>query len=559
MIKMNQSSKICVIALDGATLDLVEPWAGAGKLKTLATFFERGVSARLESVIPPITGPAWASFITGKNPAAHGVGDWWYKRDGTYDLLPVNATRIRTPTLWDLLSASGKRVAAINVPMTFPPQKTNGVIVSGLLTPTNRGAYTYPESFRDELLKAVPDYRMNLETFYAPGRAEAFLNDLRDLIRVRSEAARFLYRREAPDLFMVHYIATDWVQHALWHAMDKTHPKHNAAEAGVHGDSILKIYQQIDAELEALLAEMDPDTTVLVMSDHGFGPLYDYIYLNTWLLHKGWLVLKNDAATRFKHLAFNLGLVPTNLYRLASRLGLSSAAVGAHKETQYHLLKTFFLSSQNIDWSRTRAYSVGNIGQIFLNVRGREPQGIVDPGPEYESTRAALIEQLGRELVHPKDGRSLADHIYLREEIYHGPFLEEMPDLLVMPRNLEFQAAGLSEFLSNQVAEPSFIYSGGHRMEGALLMRGAPIRAKAQLPSARLVDLLPTILYLMDVPLLKDFDGRVLQEALTQEAVGSRPVRYADSAAEAFQPKDVYTEEESEAINERLRALGYLG
>jgi predicted AlkP superfamily phosphohydrolase/phosphomutase len=556
---MGRDSKVFVIALDGATLDLIAPWAGAGKLKTLAAFFEQGVSARLESVIPPITGPAWASFITGKNPAGHGVGDWWYKRDGSYDLLPVNATRIRTSTLWDLLSASGKRLAAINVPMTFPPPKANGVIVAGLLTPTNRGAYTSPESFRDELLKAVPDYRMNLETFYAPGAVEAFLNDLRDLIRVRSEAARFLYRREAPDLFMVHYIATDWVQHALWHAMDTTHPKHNHAEARTYGDSILKIYQQIDAELGNLLAEVDPDTTVMVMSDHGFGPLYDYIYLNTWLLQKGWLVLKNDAATRLKHLAFNLGLVPTNLYRLASRLGLSSAAVGARKETQYNLLKTFFLSSQNIDWSRTRAYSVGNIGQIFLNVRGREPQGIVDPERDYQSTRAALIGQLRSELIHPKDGRSLADHIYRREEIYHGAFLEEMPDILVMPRNLEFQAAGLSEFLSNRVAEPSFIYSGGHRLEGTLLMRGAAVRAKTELPSARLIDLLPTILYLMDVPLLKDFDGRVLQEALTEEAVRARSIRYADGEVKAFESENVYTDEESEAINERLRALGYLG
>lgn len=547
-----------MIALDGATLDLVEPWARAGKLKTLATFFEAGVSARLESVIPPITGPAWASFVTGKNPAAHGVGDWWYKRSGSYDLLPVNSTRIRTPTLWDLLTASGKRVAAINVPMTYPPPKANGVIVSGLLTPTNRGAYTYPAGFREELLKAVPDYRMNLETFYAPGRAEPFMNDLLDLIRVRSEAARFIYRRESPELFMVHYIATDWVQHALWHAMDPTHPKHDPVEAATFGDAILRIYQQIDAELEKLLAELDPNTTVFVMSDHGFGPLYDYIYLNTWLLQKGWLVLKNDPATRLKHLLFNLGLVPTNLYRLASRLGLGSAAVSAGKETQYNVLKTFFLSSQNIDWSRTRAYSVGNIGQIFLNVRGREPEGIVDPEGDYESTRAALIQEL-HGLNHPKDGRPLADHIYRREEIYHGPFLEEMPDILLMPRNLEFQAAGLSEFLSNRVAEPSFIYSGGHRMDGTLLMKGAPIRAKAELASARLIDLLPTLLYLMDVPLLKDLDGRVLLEALTEEAVRVRSIRYEEGEAKTFTSENVYSDQESDAINERLRALGYLG
>lgn len=555
---MDQSTKVCVIALDGATLDLVGPWAGAGKLKTLATFFEQGVNARLESVIPPITGPAWASFVTGKNPAAHGVGDWWYKREGSYDLLPVNSTRIRTPTLWDLMGENGKRVAAINVPMTYPPPKTNGVVVSGLLTPSNRGAYTYPKDLSDELLKAVPDYRMNLETFYAPGRAEPFMNDLRQLIRVRSEAARFLYRRESPDFFMVHYIATDWVQHALWHAMDAKHPKHDAAEAVRYGDAILQIYQQIDLELERLLAELDPNTTVVVMSDHGFGPLYDYIYLNTWLLQNGWLVLKRDAATRLKHLAFNHGLVPTNLYRLAARLGLGSAAVGASKDTQYNVLKMFFLSSQNIDWSRTRAYSVGNIGQIFLNVRGREPQGIVDPDRDYESTRDELIEQL-RGLNHPKDGRPLADRIYRREEIYHGKFLGEMPDILLMPRNLEFQAAGLSEFLSNRVADPGFIYSGGHRMDGTLLMRGPAVRAKTTLPSARLVDLLPTLLYLMDVPLLNDFDGRVLLEALTAEAVRSRPVRHVDGGEKRFESENVYSEEESEAINERLRALGYLG
>jgi predicted AlkP superfamily phosphohydrolase/phosphomutase len=550
-------SKVFAIGVDGGTLELVQPWAQAGKLPTFARIMAQGAVGELESTIPPITGPAWASFMTGKNPGGHGVGDWMRRVDGGYRLTPVNATEIKSRLFWDLLGQAGKRVGIINVPVTYPPRPLNGFLISGLLTPRGSQDFTYPPALAQQLQQELGSYQAHLSQFYAKGRVEPFLQDLWGLIEGRTKAALYLMDRFEWDFFMVHYFATDAVQHALWHCMDPKHPQHDPREAERYGNAILECYQRVDTAVGQLISELDDDTVLLVMSDHGAGSLYKYIYLNNWLLKEGYLKLKQDPFTLLKSLAFRLGFTPESLYRGMARLGLNKVAFRAQKKTRYNLLRTFFLSAQDIDWGGTKVYSIGNIGQIFINLKGREPMGIVEPGAEYEDLRDEIMAKL-RQVRDPETGEKVMERVYKREEVYSGPYLPQMADILILPKDLSYQAAGLSEFMSNTIMAPSFGYTGGHRMQGLCMLRGDCIRPKSELKGARIIDLAPTILYLMGVPIPADMDGMVLKGVLEPEFLAKHPIQMAESEVTIEDDGSGFSEEEAEMIAERLRSLGYV-
>jgi predicted AlkP superfamily phosphohydrolase/phosphomutase len=293
------------------------------------------------------------------------------------------------------------------------------------------------------------------------------------------------------------------------------------------------------------------------MSDHGFGPFYKYIYLNNWLLENKLLSLGRGLTTRLKYALFSMHVTPSSLYRLLDRLGLVRAAFKASKKQRHDLLATFFLSWRDIDWTKTKAYSFGNVGQIFINLRGREPQGIVEPGEEYAELREQIISMLA-ELRDPETGAQLAEHIYRREEVYSGEQAKELPDILLLPLNMEYGATGLSAFVSNQVVAPSFAYSGSHRMEGVFMLSGHGVRPGSVVQGAQIVDMAPTILHLLGLAVPRDMDGRVLTEAFDQGFLATRPVEYSDEAAIPGPVGRGLSEEEAEQVTERLRGLGYV-
>jgi predicted AlkP superfamily phosphohydrolase/phosphomutase len=549
--------KVFAVGLDGATLDLIKPWARDGKLPTFARILKEGSHGRLRSTIPPVTGPAWVSFMTGRNPGKHGVGDFLQKTAGEYRRALVDSTGIKAEPVWITAGRQGKKVGVLNVPVTYPPYEVNGFLVSGLLAPRSTKTYTYPESLARELDQAVGGYRVNLDHFYVKGSGDRFLADVKALVEARTRAAEYLMERYEWDFFMVHYIATDWVQHFLWHCMDPTHPRFDRAEAELYGDAILEVYQQIDAALDTLMSRLDRDTVLLVMSDHGFGPFHKYVYLNNWLLESKLLTLKKGPITRLKYLLFRLGLTPSSLYRALARMMLVKVAFKASKKQRYDLLSTLFLSGKDIDWSRTKAYSSGNVGQVFINVKGREPSGVVEPGSEYREVRAQVISKLS-ELRDPETGDLVMEHIYKREEVYSGPYVEQLPDILLLPRNLEYIATGLAEFVSNAVIEPSFAYSGTHRMNGTFILRGDGVKEGLVGEDAAIVDMAPTILHLLGLPVPRDMDGAVLTGMLDEEFAAARPVCYTDEDGAPGSAGTGLSDEEAEEVKDRLRGLGYV-
>jgi len=544
---------IFCIGLDGATFDLIKPFIAQGKLPTLHKLMQQGAWSELRSTVPPVTASAWSSFMTGKNPAAHGLFDFMRRRADSYDLVPVSARERDGKAVWDLIGASGKRVIVMNVPVTWPPAPVNGVLITGMLTPRDTLHYTYPPELADELRAAIGEYIIYSDEVYSHGRGEIFLRALKHSAEQRVRAAEYLLHHYPADFFMLVFPETDTVSHGLWWAYDPTHHEHDAARAAALRDGILEIYQHIDALLARLLEHLPPSGTVLVMSDHGHGPVRYFLYVNNWLAQRGYLRFKPNLAAQLKRVAFQLGLTPRFVYSILLALGLGKLRRTLDKRRAGRgLLKRWFLSFNDVDWTRTRAYSIGYIGEVHINLKGREPQGIVEPGAEYEHLRDQLIADL-RTLTLP-DGTSAIETIWKKEEIYHGAHLDEAPDILFLPRNLETIAFGDFEFGSNKVLEESFGVSSSHRMNGIFIASGAGIKNTGEFRGAQLIDLAPTILHLLDLPVPNDMDGRVLTEILTD----ARAVQYGGTSAGHTTTSEGYTEAEEQEVLERLADLGYI-
>lgn len=548
------SSHVFVIGLDGATFDLIHPFIAQGFLPNLQSLISKGASAELSSTIPPVTASAWTSFMTGKNPGKHGLFDFMQRRNNSYDLAPVSSFDRDGKAIWEIASELGKKCIVMGVPVTYPPTPLNGLMVTGMLTPRGAADYTYPPELKEEIAKAIGEYIVYSDEVYSKGRGDIFLNALHYSIQQRAKTAAYLLHKYEWDLGILVFPETDTVCHGLWWAYDDTHHQHTQEDAEHFRNGIRDIYRDLDAYIGELVASLPDDTTILVMSDHGHGPLRNFLYVNNFLKQKGYLNIKRAPASQIKNLAFDAGLTPRTAYGMLLNLGLGKLRRTMDKRRGGRgMLKRFFLSLNDVDWANTRAYSIGYIGEVHLNVKGREPQGIVEPGAEYERVRDEVMRDL-RELKLP-DGSPLIEHIWKKEEVYRGAHLDDAPDILFFPKNLETIAFGDFEFGSNKILEPSYGVSSSHRMNGIFIAAGEGIHPNHPITqSPNLTDLAPTILHLLDLPVPPDMDGRVISEMLTEP----RTVEYGGSAELERERGDGYSEEDEAAVVERLKDLGYI-
>jgi predicted AlkP superfamily phosphohydrolase/phosphomutase len=538
------ANRVLIFGLDGATLDLVRPWAAAGYLPNLARLMANGVTGELESTLPPVTSPAWPTFMTGCNPGKHGVFDFIRPRGDGFDL--VNATSIRRPTIWRILSEAGLRVGVMSVPVTYPAQPVNGFLITGMLSPARGGQICYPADLLKRHEHHVGPYRIVPRVQYTPGAEGQFLADLYDLIDTHGRWGLHLMQHEQWDVFMIHFLALDLMQHALWRFMDKTHPRY---EPSPFENGILDGYARVDAAVGRMLDQIDDQTIVLVMSDHGFGPLDGIVNLNNYLIDKGLLTLKSDPLTRLRAGAFRRGLTPATAFRWLARLGLQNLVARVSKGTRNRAMGRF-LSYEAVDWSRTVAYSMGHVGQIYLNLAGREPQGLVRPA-DYETTLNSVIQVMQE--LRDQDGRSMITRLVPRTAVYHGPFADRGPDLHVEMDHHRWIAFPLfatdGRLLTQQIRGDS----GCHRQHGLFLAMGPGIRRGETLTGAHIMDLAPTILHLVGLPVQSGMDGRVLSGILEHPS----PVRFQDGSG-LVEEQTSFLPDETDELEERLRSLGYL-
>jgi predicted AlkP superfamily phosphohydrolase/phosphomutase len=564
--------KVMVLGLDGATWDVLEPLIEEGLLPNLARLREQGSWGRLGSVFPPLSPVAWTGVMTGKNSGKHGVFEFLEHRHDPLDGRVNTSRSIRARLLWEIAAQHGKKTVAGGVPMSYPPRPAErfpGFFLGDFLSPAAAKDFSSDPGLFAELEQEVGPYRPWATVIHDGGNEAAVLDDLQDFLDQHLRTVSFLMNRCDWDLFLFDVMATDRIQHELWHVWDLTHraARGREKELAALRPRLIAFWQAVDRGVGAIEADLGPDTALLVMSDHGFGPIESYVSFNVWLLERGDIALEDNFYVKQKAWCYRRGVTPEWIYGIMSRLGLGGHRVSRFRGKQSGLLdrvgESLFLSRRHIDWSRTRAYAQGNFGQIFLNVKGRQPRGCVAPEdvrPLLDDLKAGL-----RAIPHPATGEPLVEHVYERDELYQGPHAHLAPDLTVVLTDWRYRTIGLHDFTTNKLISPAFGPTGDHRMEGILLASGPAFRTGATPRYAELLDIAPTVLHLLGISAPADMDGRVLAEILDLSlSPVDLPVRAgalapaAAHAAPATPVDSVYTAEEDAEIQRRLEDLGYL-
>jgi predicted AlkP superfamily phosphohydrolase/phosphomutase len=513
--------------------------------------------------------------MTGVNPAKHGLF-WFYERQAdSYAFRYLNGSNLQAPTFWDILSAAGRRVGVINVPMTFPAHPTNGFIIAGLDAPSEESPdLAYPAGLYREVHQNIGRYLIdtNILGYARRGRYGQALKATQQVIAVRAATTSYLMQRKPWDVFVVVFTALDRVQHTFWHLMDPDHPEHDPHQAKQYGDAIYQCYAQLDSVIGDLIAQAGADADVMIVSDHGFGfNQRGYHFLRPWLTRLGLLHPIESSGIRGKTsqlptailreiAAVADGLIPKRLRRRLMRL-LPGGRAGLVKE----------LHQVHCDWSRTKAYVDYIRPGIWINLRGREPQGIVDPGEEYEALRDNLIDQLMdcRDLA---TGEPIVRAVRRKEEVYAGPHLYKGPDLAIewnydiIVKGLRYRDGAGQEIIIEEEADivERRGVSGDHRPEGILVAAGPHIKPGREIKDAHIIDIAPTVLRLMGISAPAYMDGKVLEETLKLdplEATAHSDIstiqemyRWLGTAEESLR----FSDEESLMVEERLRGLGYI-
>ncbi|MCI0490943.1 MAG: alkaline phosphatase family protein, partial [Blastocatellia bacterium] len=290
--------RILVIGLDAATMDLIRPWAGEGRLPAIARLMNEGASLELLSTPNMHSASAWTSILTGLNPGRHGLFVFSDRDFATGRQVFFKGGDRAGETISSHLARRSLTSGLLNVPMTYPADcRANGFTVSGLDAPSlNERAFCPPE-LRSELLERVPDYHFTppgLGDLMSAGRIEAAISAWMRLIEAQTEAARYLLASSPVDFFMTVYTASDWAGHNLWKYFDKTRGGNESDDARF-ADALLSIYQALDRAIDRLLEYSDEKTQVYVISDHGMGPHTGASYhLAGWLEENGYMARKRQ-------------------------------------------------------------------------------------------------------------------------------------------------------------------------------------------------------------------------------------------------------------------------
>jgi predicted AlkP superfamily phosphohydrolase/phosphomutase len=556
---MSNRRKTLIIGLDGATFTVLKPWMEDGTLPNLKRVAEAGVSAPLGSTVPPVTAPAWISFMTGKDPAHHGVFDFVRPTSEGRAVSIVSHADIRHETLYTLLKRHGRRVSTVNMPITYPLPPVDGAAISGMLTPGSAEDTMFPPNLPEELAAAGIDYVRDVGWERAEGQEVELVDRMIHCTRERIKAAKHLMQRYPWDCFMVVFTCTDRVQHSLWHYLFEWPEVANDPEkTRAVRSRLIAFYQLLDSFIGDSFDSLDDETTLLILSDHGFGPLRGKLQVNTFLEREGWLALDRAALSAFRQGVRRRERVKRLIGRV-DVFDLWGRLLPRLIRRPKRMRNYFFL--QCIDWSRTRAFSVSNTEQgIYINLKGRQRQGIVEPGEEYERLRDEIIGALGR-LQCPDDSAPLVSRVYKKEEIYGGPYAHAAPDIVFVLKEGEFVADVQPV---EHLFEPRTWHtgSGTHRMEGILFAAGNNIRAHATLDGATIPDVAPTVLYNMGLPIPDDMTGRVLAPIFTEEfrqaaAPTFEKGKGSRTAAGSGDPRSFSADEQAD-LEARLRDLGYL-
>ena len=386
--------KVAIIGLDCATPQLVFDQF-RGDLPNISQLMAEGAWGPLKSTHPPITVPAWACMLSGYDPGQLGLYGFRNRKDYSYGGYAIASSQsLRHDRVWDSLSRAGKRVILLGVPLTYPVRPINGCVVADFLTPSTQSEYTYPRDLKSEIEQVAGGYVLDVEDFRTDDKS-ALLERIYDKTRKHFAVARHLLTTKEWDFFMMVEMGVDRIHHGFWSFMDPTHRAYRKGNPFEH--AIRDYYRYIDGEVGRILELLPRDTVVLVVSDHGAKRLDGGICFNEWLIQQGYLTVK------------------------------------AYPDVSTPMEKV------QIDWAKTKAWGDGGYyGRLFLNVKGREPQGVVNPA-EYEHVRTELIEKIAA--IQDPHGNPLGCRAHRPQELYRE-VRGIAPDLLVYFGDLFWRSVG---------------------------------------------------------------------------------------------------------------------
>lgn len=524
--RLPTDGRLLIVGWDGADWDILNPLMAQGYLPHLSSLIEEGASGILESVIPSHSWAAWPTFLTGMDPAGHGVFDF-VERDPSRPgrRVPVTSGSIKATSFLEHLSDAGREVRVGNIPVAYPPFPVNGRMISGVAVPPG-AEYVYPPEWREELDRRAPFPVNGLEWVNGENEPEALLEEARSLIEQRTSSFEVLLDG-IWDAAACVYVEPDRLQHAFGAYVLPGHPDHAELSQTKLGHSIRDIYRLLDDCTQRLIDKAGRDTTVLLVSDHGFRPITRQLDLNALLKHLGFAGAARSAEA-------------------TTALRRSSAAKLLKRTKLANPLRQRVRMPSTLDWTRTRAYKATTGGGISLNLRGREPQGIVDP-EDYERVRSELASALVG-FVDQQTGTHPISETFFRESLYDGPFLHLAPDLFVRGSPLWGMSTGAkNSSLTSETSWPT----GRHRRSGVVMAHGPRIPI-GQLGTHYLRDIAPTALAFFGLR-AESSDGNPI--AGITGSTGDEVTVLGKSTARRT---DELTDEESRQIADHLRDLGYI-
>ncbi len=559
-------NKTIILGLDSVSFDLLEPWCEEGLCPNLKKLMDDGVRGNLRTIPNLNSVPAWISFMTGKNPGKHGVY-WFHERvEGSYETRFCNGGDVKHRHFWEYLGDSNYEVGAVNVPMSYPARKINGFMISGLDAPGEDAEnFTYPSGLYEELKKNIGDYHIdtNILGYARGGRLDKAIEVTYEVIEKRLAAVKYLLKNKKWHCFTVVFTALDRIQHTFWKYLEG---QCTEEEKRKYGNVIRDFYIKIDEAVGEILKIIPEETTVIVLSDHGAG----FNQMGSTFLKP----LLESLALFSPETEKKSPLTPIRKsVKTVLKAGYSFADKVLSKRTRKKLMDLIpggralivgGLHRSDADWEKTKAYSSYIRPEIWINLEGREPQGIVKQS-EYEELRDFIIEKL-HQCKDIETGNKLVCKVYKREEIYHGEHLEKAPDLLI-EWNYESPVSGISypgeDGKKVIITSPQEVFerrniSGDHRPEGIFIARGKNIKSGEKVENAHIVDIAPTVLHLMNCSVPDDMDGKVLEDIFVRDFMTMHPLKKASSQKVDKSNIMDFSDEEAKKLEERLKNLGYM-
>jgi len=462
--------KVLVIGLDGADPDFI--LKHKEDLPFISNMIDNGVFGKLRSTIPPLSATAWASLMTGKNPGKTGIIDFLHKGR------VINSKNIKEPCIWDLLGLYKRKVGLVNIPLTYPPKRVNGFMITGMLTPSEEKEFTYPAEIKYEL----KNYKIS-ESWRHYSDDKKFLKALYEITDIRIDNIKYLMNNKDWDFFMFVISETDSIQHFYLKPAD--HEKHKEGQ-----EIILEYFKFLDKKLSEVA---DIDCNIFIMSDHGFGKVpLKRVNLNFWLNEKG--LYSFSIEEKFKT-------------RIKGKLVKIYTHPFMDKFRRY-IPKKLLYKSKNL-LQEERGDNIAFFTSSFLNT------GFITINAKRKKKIISRVIRGLRNLHDPENKKRIIDEIYRREEIYSGRYIDDIPDIIFLFSELYYGDESSPTFIE-RVTHTKFL--SGHRIDGIFIAHGPDIRKGYKIKNVEIIDLCPTILHMFGLPIPIDVDGKVLKEIFREDS-----------------------------------------